>query len=381
MDFNNISFHFDELLLQYILTGVFAFFVFIQLIYFSVVFSRLVRRKPKSLSLEQPPVSVIICARNEIKNLRTYLEKILNQNYPQFQVVVVNDCSWDETELYLEVMEKRYENLKVVTLKEQERYRHGKKFALALGIKAAQYERMLMTDADCEPASENWIAEMMKSYTEGKEIVLGYGAYMKEPSLLNKWIRFETAFNSMLFLNYALGRNAYMGVGRNLSYKKELFFEKKGFAKHQHLLSGDDDLFVNESATRKNVAVCVIPDAFTYSKPKETWGDWFKQKKRHLSTNKYYRFRHKISLALFHVSQTVFWLMGIVLLALQIQVPIVASLFGLRIIAMLIIINGNFKKLQERDLIWLSPFLELIMIAVYPFVAIASRFHKNQTWS
>ena len=322
-----------------------------------------------------------MCGRNEIKNRSGHIEIILNKNYPQFQVVVVNDCSWDETELYLEVMEQHYKNLKVVTIKEQERYRHGKKFALALGIKAAQHEHLLMTDADCQPASENWIAEMMKPFIDGKEIVLGYGPYTKQSSFLNKWIRFETAFNSMMYLNYALGGSAYMGVGRNLSYKKQLFFEKKGFAKHQHLLSGDDDLFVNESSTRKNVAISISPESFTYSIPKQTCGEWFNQTKRHLSTNTYYRKRHTFTLAMFHLSQTIFWLMGIVLLAFQIQIPIVAAIFGLRVITTIVILNLNFRKLREADLVWLSPIFELLMIMIYPIVTIASRLHRDQTWS
>ncbi len=380
MNLTDFSLQFNETLLNYILIGFFGAAVLIQLIYFLFIFSRLIRYKPKQNDAVKPAVSVIICARNEIKNLRNHLEKVLEQNYPVFQVVVVNDCSWDETELYLEVLEGRYDNLKVVTIKEQERYRHGKKFALALGIKAAQYDYLLMTDADCIPASENWISEMMQAYTDEKEIVLGYGAYQKQPTFINKWIRFETAFNSMMFLNFALGRNAYMGVGRNLSYKKQLFFESKGFASHQHLLSGDDDLFVNENANRKNVAICVKPDAFTYSVPKTSWSEWFNQKKRHLSTSLLYRAKHKFALGLFHSSQIIFWLIAIVLLGLQVQLPIIASVFLFRLIIAYIIVAINFKKLDELDTSWLAPFFEIFMIFLYPVVMIASRLHNDRTW-
>lgn len=371
----------DPLLVQYILTGIFGFFVLVQLIYFLIIFRRLAFYKEKKTTPAQPSVSVILCARNEIKNLRQHLENLLMQNYPVYQIIVVNDCSWDETELYLEVMEQKFQHLKVVTIKEQERYRHGKKFALSLGIKAAQYEHLLMTDADCLPASQNWIAEMMHAYTDEKEIILGYGPYAKEGSMLNKWIRFETAFNAMQYISYALGGNAYMGVGRNLSYKKKLFFESKGFAKHQHLLSGDDDLFINENATKRNVNICITPDSFTYSKPKLTWGEWFKQKKRHLSTSKYYRGKHKFALGWFHFSQTVFWLMAIALLAFQIQLPIIAGIVAFRIIIAILIINGSFKRLHENDLVWLSPIFELVMVFVYPFVSLAAKFHKDQTWN
>jgi glycosyltransferase involved in cell wall biosynthesis len=380
MDLIPLNYTFDLKLIQYILTGFLGFIVLIQLYYFLVVYSRLCFYKVKNTSTHQPGISVIVCARNEIKNLREHLENLLNQTYPNFQVIVVNDCSWDETELYLEVLQQHYSNLKVVTIKEQERYQHGKKFALSLGIKAAQYEHLLMTDADCIPTSDNWIAEMSSAYTDGKAIVLGYGGYMKEGSFINKWIRFETAFNAMQFLSYGLGGNAYMGVGRNLSYKKELFFQNKGFASHQHLLSGDDDLFINENATKKNVAVCISSDAITLSKPKKNWGEWFKQKKRHLSTSKYYKTRHKFSLGLFHFSQSMFWIISIALLCLQVKVPVVAGIIALRFLVMLLIMHGCFKRLNEKDLTLWSPLFEIIMVIVYPIVSLASRFYRDQTW-
>ena len=380
MDLIQLNYSLDLLLIEKILTAVLGFIVLIQVYYFLVVFSRLAFFKVKITSTQQPGVSIIVCARNEIKNLRLHLENLLNQTYPIFQVIVVNDCSWDETELYLDVLQQHYPNLKVVTIKEQERYQHGKKFALSLGIKAAQYEHLLMTDADCIPDSDNWIAEMMRAYTDGKEIVLGYGGYMKESTIINKWIRFETAFNAMQFLSYGLGGNAYMGVGRNLSYKRGLFFQNKGFASHQHLLSGDDDLFINENATKKNVAICIAADAITLSKPKQSWGEWFKQKKRHLSTTKYYKTRHKFSLGLFHFSQSMFYILSILLLVFQIQLPIVAGFVTLRFLIMLLIVHGCFKRLNEKNLTLLSPFFEIVMVIAYPFVSLSSRFYRDKTW-
>jgi biofilm PGA synthesis N-glycosyltransferase PgaC len=372
------SFNF-ELFCQIVL-AVFAAGCFIQLLYSIGFFLRLAFFKPKSEQMQQKPVSVIICARNEMKNLRQNLESILNQNYPSYQVIVVNDCSWDDTGLYLEVMEQHYHHLKVVTIKEQERYQHGKKFALSIGIKAAQYDYLLLTDADCIPASDNWIAEMMQVYDSQTEIVLGYGAYEKMSGLLNKWIRFDTAYSAMQYLSFALCKLPYMGVGRNLSYTKELFFKRKGFASHQHILSGDDDLFVNEHANNNNVAVCLNPNSFTISKPKLNWSDWFNQKKRHISTSVHYRGSHKFLLGLFHTSQYLFFIPAIILLATQWQWMLVTSLILFRYVVTYFVWNRCFNKLGERDLIWVSPILEMGMLFIYPCVGIASRFHRNQTW-
>ena len=194
-------------------------------------------------------------------------------------MIVVNDCSWDETDLVLLEMIKKYSNLKIVTIKEQEKYTHGKKFAITLGIKAASYEYLLFTDADCHAASSHWLTLMQRNFTERTDFVLGYGPYEKENGFLNKLIRFDTFFIAMNYLSASLSRNAYMGVGRNLAYKKSVFFRNKGFAKHNHILSGDDDLFVNENANATNTTIEIDPDSFTYSEPTKTFGQWITQKK------------------------------------------------------------------------------------------------------
>ena len=183
------------------LTGV------IQLYYLLFQFSGVGFKKISTPSIEkQEPVSLIICARNELKNLRQFLPEILNQDYPQYQVVVVNDCSWDESSRYLEEMEDAHFNLKVITINEQEKYQHGKKFALTLGIKGAAYEKLIFTDADCVPSSNQWLKKMAASFSVNKEIVIGYGAYQKQSGFLNKWIRFDTAQNGLLFLSREIGR-------------------------------------------------------------------------------------------------------------------------------------------------------------------------------
>jgi glycosyltransferase involved in cell wall biosynthesis len=352
----------------------------IQLVYYVFTFSRLAFYKQKKENSTSPPVSVIICARNELKNLKAFLNSILEQDYPNYQVVVVNDCSWDETEKYLEELELQYKHLKVVELKEQERYQHGKKFALALGIKAAEHDLLLHTDADCFPASKNWITEMVAAYKTETEIVIGYGAYKKEKGLLNKWIRFDTVFNAVQYLSFSIGKNTYMGTGRNLSYKKSLFFRNKGFASHFHVLSGDDDLFVNETATKKNTNVCLTSGSFTYSKAKTSLGDWLKQKKRHLSTGSLYKSKHKFVLGLFFLCQVLFYPLLLVLLISKFKIVWVAGVFALRLLIQIVIFGKSMQRLKEKDLIWLIPVFDLFVSVIYPFVSFSNIIVKNKTW-
>jgi biofilm PGA synthesis N-glycosyltransferase PgaC len=358
----------------------FCIFFLIQVMYYLFVFSRLAFYKKPSKNPVRFPVSVIICAKNELKNLHEFLPLVLEQDYPDFQVVVVNDCSWDESEKYLEEMEAKHANLKVVTIKEQEKYQHGKKFALALGIKAAKNEYLLLTDADCRPSGNQWIGEMVRNFDDEKEIVIGYGGYIKEPGFLNKWIRMDTVFNAMQFLSYALNHNAYMGVGRNLAYKKSLFFKNKGFASHYHIMSGDDDLFINEVATPSNHTIEISPTAFTCSRAKSKFGDWLRQKKRHMSSSALYKTKHKLLLGMFYLTQEFFYISCILLLFLKLFPDVVVSAFIFRLILLWFITGRNMKKLGEIDLWWFVPVYDLMVLVLYPALSVSNMIFKNKTW-
>ena len=351
-----------------------------QLCVYWLVYRRLAFYNVKENKQNAKPVSVIICARNESICLRKHLQAVLEQDYSHYEVIVVNDCSWDETGLVLDEFSKRYSHLKIVTIKEQEKYRHGKKFALTLGIKAASNEFLIMTDADCVPAGKNWLSLMQRNFSDKKEIVLGYGSYSKEAGIINKFIRFDSLFIAMQYLSSALNGNAYMGVGRNLAYKKSLFFQSKGFAKHNHILSGDDDLFINENSTATNTAIEIDKEAITYSEPKKTFSTWFAQKKRHMSTAKYYKGSHKFSLALQNGSSLVFYLLLIALLILRFEWRILLSLYAISILFRFPIIYKVTKKLNEKDLVWAFPVLDIIHSFLQPVFFTANLLTKQNTW-
>lgn len=363
-----------------ILFALFIAFCVIQLYYYLFLYGRLAFHKQRRSAYKENPVSVVICARNELKNLPGYLPGVLEQDYKNYQVIVVDDCSWDETGNCLEEYADAYPHLKIVSLKEQERYKHGKKFALTLGIKAAAHEILLLTDADCRPAGKNWLREMTKNIDDEKQIVIGYGAYEKKPGLLNKWIRMDTVFNAIQYLSYALAKNTYMGVGRNLCHSKSLFFKNKGFAKHNHLLSGDDDLFINEVAKKDNVIVELHPDSFTYSKPKENFGGWLKQKKRHMSTGSHYKAKHQLMLGLFYFSHILFYCSFALLLLFNINTEIVLEVYIGKMIIQLLIFGLCMHKLKELDVLWLAPVFDLMIVIIYPILAISNLFIKNKSW-
>lgn len=373
-----MSFQTDTL--EFWLLAIYASAIFIQLVYYWVIFARFAFHKQKVMVESSEPISVVICARNEFTNLKAFLPEILEQDYEEFEVVIVDDGSDDETVFFLEDLSRNYKHLKIVTLKEHLNFFRGKKFALSLGIKSASFENLVLTDADCKPASRRWLKEMSRGFANGKEVVLGYGKYDTLPGFMNKIIRFETVFTAIQFFSLALWGMPYMGVGRNLAYKKSLFYKNKGFISHYKVSSGDDDLFINEVANRRNTSIIVNPESFTSSEPKKTFIQWWQQKRRHLSTGKYYKFHHKILLGGYLLSLIVVFLLFFTLLLNNYFLIIATSLFGLRLLNQLIIFNFVFNRLQEKKLLLISPAIELLITLIYPIIGIINLVAKESKW-
>lgn len=343
-----------------ILFAAFCAIAAIQVFYYLYFFTRLAfYKKPTTESSMQHAVSIVVCARDEAQNLADNLPEILQQEYRStFEVIAVNDNSFDDSKYVLEYLSKPFRNLRPIELKQEARLINGKKFPLSIGIKEAKYELLLLTDADCKPASGKWIELMQGAFSNGTEIALGYGAYYKKPGLLNKLIRFETFLSALQYFSYALAGMPYMGVGRNLAYKKELFFRNKGFSSHNQLPGGDDDLFINQVATKKNTAVVLDEEAFTLSEPKTRWSTWRSQKARHYTTSNHYKGIHKFSLGLFAFSHFLFY----PLLAASIiffNWWMALAVFSFRLLLQGIIYYKSMKKLNEKDLFWLYPLLDI----------------------
>ncbi|MBP5659366.1 MAG: glycosyltransferase [Paludibacteraceae bacterium] len=272
-----------------------------------------VRNQISDVRDQKPGVSVIVCAKNELANLRDYMQALLTQDYPEYEVIIVNDGSVDDTRTYLEYWQKRYKNLKLTFVPVGAKVTSTKKLAITLGAKAAQYDYLLLTDADCRPESTHWISEMMKGFQPSIDIVLGFGAYFAKPTLLNRMIQFDTLFNGLQYLGLAATGHPYMGVGRNLAYSKRLFFEHGGFVGLLDNKSGDDDLFVNREATKQNTAVVCTRDSLTWSVPKSSLGEWLHQKRRHLSVAPKYKTSTKFMLGLEPVTRGLLYAAAIVL--------------------------------------------------------------------
>lgn len=356
--------------------------VVVQGVYFLFVFGKLAYYKVQPTDKKiQLPVSVVICAKNEADNLNKFLPSIIHQDYSVFEVVLINDNSSDNTLEVMQAYAKKYPNIKIVNVKPVEAFWGNKKYPLTLGIKASKYNRLLFTDADCKPVSQHWITEMTAQLSRSTSIVLGYGAYAKvKKSFLNKLIRFETLTTAISYFSLAKIGLPYMGVGRNLAYTKQQFFKVNGFVKHMDIASGDDDLFVNQTACKSNTTICISPDSFTESTPKNTLKSWLRQKRRHISTASFYKTKYKILLASFYATNLLFWSLSIVLLVFWHIPHFVLALMLIRVGILYFIYGKSANTLNEKDLIVFLPLLELVLILFQLAIFITNKISKPKYW-
>jgi glycosyltransferase involved in cell wall biosynthesis len=363
-----------------IVTWIFIVTASIHALYYIFIYARLAFYRFKPSTKPLPPVTVLICARDEAHNLRKYLPIICSQEYPtDYEVLVVNDLSVDDTMEVLFDLGRAFKNLDYRTIPEHAKVLSGKKFALTVGVKAAKYEHVILTDADCYPSSPYWLQRIASKFTDDKKIVLGFGGYEKRGGLLNTLIRYETCMSGMNYLSFALAGIPYMGVGRNLAYTKSMFFSTNVFVKNPKLASGDDDLLVNAIAKSRNTAVSINKEGLTISGPKLTWDEWMFQKRRHVSTASHYKFFHRVLLFLYQFSHVLFYISLLLLLIYSRDYQLVAIVFGARLLLTSIVNFFVMKKLNSVDLwIW-SPLFDLLYplyyLAVLPGVTTA----KHQT--
>ncbi len=362
-----------------VLLYIFVAVAVLQILYY-LFFTSFLFHKDCTENVSTPAISLILCAKNEEKHLKQFVPKLLDQNYSNFELLLINDSSTDST---LEVMEKFKDQdprIKIVNVESNETFWGNKKYALTLGIKAASYEHLVFTDADCSPLSKYWLQEISKQFSKTKTIVLGYGKYeTRKFSLVNLLVRYETLLTAIQYFSYATLGIPYMGVGRNLAYKRGEFFKVKGFINHMHTKSGDDDLFVRDAATSRNVTICSGKESHTISSPPNNFTAWFRQKRRHISTASHYKFKHKFLLSLFFLSKFLFWLLVPFVLIWIPQLTVYIAIGGY-IVTSMIVIGLSSVKLQESNIIYFLPFLEIFLILFQITIFIANSISKPTHW-
>lgn len=360
---------------------VFSLCFVLQILYWARVYSGILSWRAGRSAHRLFPVSVVICAKNEEANLSANLPVILEQAYPDFEVIVVNDASTDGTEDVLSEMKSRYPRLRTTSIRENVHIRSGKKLALTIGIKAARYEWIVLTDADCRPAGRKWLHTMQRNFTRNCHIVLGIGKYETRKGLLNILIRYDTLFTALQYTGFSLAGHTYMGVGRNLAYRKSLFFDNKGFASHYALASGDDDLFINEVAGGRGTRIEIRPESHTISEPNSRWRDWYYQKRRHLTTGPRYRLKTRILLGVEFASRMLFYFGFISLISQGLALPFLLALFVVRLLLITVLTKLAMIRLEEKHLLLPSLILDFALPCLQVFMVFSNYVaSKRDRW-
>ena len=339
------------------ITLYFIFFV-VQLFYYIYLFRKPYQHAANNIAENEtteesnnplPGISIIITARNEAQNLRENLAYILNQDYPNFEVVVVNNASTDSTPDVLDSFLCSYPNLYATFIPIGSHAINNKKLALTVGVKAANHNILLFTEPDTKPLSNKWVYEYAKAFNRGKDIVLGACQLEIDKSFFKKYILFDNLFSGIKYTSMALANKPYMGIGRNMAFRKNLFFDNKGFSSILNMEDGEDNIFVNKIATKENTAIALSPESMVVSNVVDGISTWRNIKTKYLTTRKHYTGNTAKLLSFETFSRYAFYTLFValsvkgILSSINAIVFFAILLFSTRYFVQLIVINKNSK--------------------------------------
>lgn len=373
---------------SFIVLVCFVVALLVQLAYHWGLFSRVAfykRKRQLKPDSNLEPVSVVICARNAYEYLVDLVPALLKQDYPDFEVVIVNDCSDDKTEEYLDELVRREPKVKPVHIRQHLNFFNGRKFPLSMGIKSAANDLLVLTECKCMPSNDLWLRSVAECYGKSTEVVIGYSPFQQKKGLLNLLIRFDALQNGLMYLSAALNGHPYMGIGKNLSYRKELFFRNKGFISHYTTSVGDDDLFVSQAATKKNTEVLIDADDTIVTAPARSFRLWMRQRSSRNSTVRHYSLRARLSQLLFYGSHSLFYVSFVALLCLKpafalsigaaFYVPVLVLLFLLRYATLMVVYHNASKRLGEKGLLPGLPLYDALFAFLTPLLRLMGRMN------
>lgn len=333
--------------------------------------------KESQNSDQLPSVSVIIAARNEAKNLPTLINALSQQAHPQFEVIIINDRSEDDTALLLQEHSDQ-SWIKTIHVQSLPAGWNGKKFALYQGIQEASNDILLFTDADCLPYSDHWLDTISSKFDSKTEVVLGYSPYEKGSGFLNALIQFETTLTALQYLGLASAGQPYMSVGRNWAIRRKSY-PLEYLEEISHLTGGDDDLVAQQIVSNQNCKISFCKESQTYSQAEKTWSGLIRQKTRHMHVGQYYSKKSKTLVGLFSFSYAISWLIFLVLIISQ-QWSTALLIYGIRSLSFYITFIRLGQKLDTNLSKWALPIVDFCYPLWYTYLGIRSLAAKQIEW-
>lgn len=359
-----------------LLIAVMACSLIVLFIHYPILYLRPARRFRASQSNETPkklpPVSVILIVHNDAMWLRENLPYLLEQDYPNYELVVVDFVSQDDTSDVLKICSNHYALLKTVQFRQDVNSYRGKKYPLSIGIKSAQNDIILLSEPECVPKDFNWVRRMVEGYANPEtKIVLGYCGIRQKKSLFNALQVYDNLVYYLRFIAAALSGHPYTGNSCNLSYRRSFFFDHGAFYKHLSIAQGADDIFVNQNATHDNTAVILAPDSFTLTDAQPTLAKWMHKRRERTATRRFYSIRQKLQLIIYPLTVCLFYT-SIVMLFINHLMPwqILAGVVALDWIWQIYMMHFATKHFGVKVLHWFAPLFEIYFIIANTILAL-----------
>ena len=354
-------------------------------VYYGLIYFRVGRKEERAAASSQggaPKVSVVMVTHNEAAYLKEGMPYLLEQDYPNYEVVVVDYMSQDDTKFVLKVCAENYPNLKPVHFGQDVNMFQGKKYPLSIGIKSATGDIILLTEADSMPRNFSWVSAMARHYTTGRtQIVLGYAGVQQGKGLLNALQQYDNLDDMLSCLGFQMLGMPYSGTGRNLSYRRDFFFQRGSFVSHYVVPEGADDLFVNQNADGSNTAACLDPDGFVQTEAARTLRQWRLRRKARRVTRKYYPLRQRLLLALRPAAVALLYVAGAMLVARGLPWQYAALAWLLLMAWQVTALAQATRRFGVRGLHFFAPLLEIYFMLANTFLRIFALHNiKTPRW-
>lgn len=363
---------------------IFGVVTLIQLVYYYVIYGRFAfHRKKSAFGFRDIPLSVVVVVRDDAAQLLQTLPYLLEQQYDFFEIVVVNDRSRDENSLHaIKEYKERYSNIKIVDLSTAVSTSRGKKMAISMGIKCATYDHILLTSPNCIPASKQWLSLMAQNFQFQQKIVLGYNTFVKKNNPFNHFLHYDNLIGAVQYFSHALLHSTYRGDINNVAFVRPLFYQQKGFISYNHLLYGEEDIFIHRAANKNNTAIEFSPDATTVRQHVPQYRYWRLHKVSLFFTRKYNSFKNRCLLGLYELTNLLFYIFLAISIITALHQPlalyITLGIALVRIISMYIVLGISAKKLQEKQVIPHFLFYDILFSLLNPLYWISAKFNHKK---
>lgn len=207
---------------------------------------------PTGATSALPFVSIVLAVHDNACELEERLPQLLEQQYRgKWEVIIVDESSTDDTQDVLTRAKAKYPRLYTTFIPESSHYISRRKLSLTMAVKASKGDWILITDIDCKPTGNRWLATMAEHATDDKDLIMGYTSYDADTPAYWRYDRLNTLCYQLHRIKNGI---AYRNIGCNLMFRKSDFIQQKGFLHNLVHLRGEYDFIVNEMATPDRTA-------------------------------------------------------------------------------------------------------------------------------